>query len=81
VGKNVFRDRIVHPDSLPAKRAFFDTIVRSTGAPITAEFRVRHADGSWRDIEAVGQNFLDDPSEVSMSYSIPLVSTAPGPMA
>ena len=30
-------------------------------APVTSEFRLRHADGSWREIEAVGQNFLDDP--------------------
>jgi PAS domain S-box-containing protein len=28
---------------------------------VTAEFRLRHADGSWRDIEAIGQNLLDDP--------------------
>jgi PAS domain S-box-containing protein len=28
---------------------------------VRAEFRVRHANGSWRTIEAVCQNFLDDP--------------------
>ena len=31
------------------------------GAPVTAEFRLRHGDGSWRDIEAIGQNFLREP--------------------
>ena len=62
IGQNVFRDPIVHPDDLAAKRAFFDAILSRPGAPVTAEFRLRHADGSWRDIEAIGQNFLHDPS-------------------
>ena len=30
--------------------------------PVAAEFRLRHADGTWRTIEAVGQNLLSDPS-------------------
>src|SRR5262249_4825184 len=62
IGRNVFSDPIVHPDDLGRKRAFFDAIRGRPGAPITAGFRLRHADGSWRDIEAVGQNFLHDPS-------------------
>ena len=61
IGRNVFSDPIVHPDDLGAKRAFFDTALDRPGAPVTAEFRLRHTDGSWRDIEAVGQNFLHDP--------------------
>ena len=61
IGRNVFRDPIVHPDDLAAKRAFFDAIRSRPGAPVAAEFRLRHADGSWRDIEAIGQNFLDAP--------------------
>src|SRR5262249_26609142 len=61
IGRNVFREPIVHPDAMAAKRAFFDAIRGRPGAPVTAEFRLRHADGSWRDIEAIGQNFLHDP--------------------
>ncbi|MDB5319743.1 MAG: domain S-box protein [Phycisphaerales bacterium] len=60
IGRNVFRDSIVHPDDLGAKRAFFDAILSRPGAPATAEFRLQRADGSWRDIEAIGQNFLQD---------------------
>src|SRR5262245_32479546 len=62
IGRNVFRDPIVHPEDMAAKRAFFDRILSRPGAPVTAEFRLRHADGSWRDIEAIGQSFLHDPS-------------------
>ena len=29
---------------------------------VAGEFRVKHADGSWRWIEAVGKNLLDDPA-------------------
>ena len=28
----------------------------------TAEFRARHVDGSWRVVEAVAKNLLDDPA-------------------
>lgn len=62
IGKNVFRDPLVHPDDLAAKRAFFAQILSGTGSPVTAEFRLRHADGSWREIEAIGQNMLAEPS-------------------
>lgn len=61
IGRNVFGDPIVHPDDLERKRAFLNAIRNQPGAPVTAEFRLRRADGSWREIEAVGQNFLDDP--------------------
>ncbi len=61
MGRNVFCDPIVHLDDLSAKRAFFETAKSRHGTPVTAEFRLRHADGSWRDIEAVAQSFLHDP--------------------
>ena len=37
-------------------------MVGTPGAQVSGEFRVRHADGSWRAIEAVGKNLLDDPA-------------------
>src|SRR5439155_25777089 len=66
IGRNVFDAPIVHPDDMGAKRAFFDAILSRPGAPITAEFRLRHADRSWRDIEAIGQIFLREPSIVGI---------------
>ncbi|MBV8316104.1 MAG: PAS domain S-box protein, partial [Planctomycetaceae bacterium] len=61
IGKNIFRDPIVHPDDAAKERAFFEEALRHPGSHVTAEFRLRHADGSWRDIEAIGRNLLDDP--------------------
>jgi PAS domain S-box-containing protein len=62
IGHNVFRDPIVHPDDLEAKQAFFVTALSNPTAPVTAGFRLRHANGSWREIEGIGQNFLHDPN-------------------
>ena len=61
VGRNVFHEPLVHPDDLVAKHDFFDEVLRRPGTVVSAEFRLRHADGSWRDIEAIGQNLLHDP--------------------
>jgi PAS domain S-box-containing protein len=60
VGTNILRDPIVHPDDLPAKRAFLAEALARPGVPVTADFRLRHVDGSYRDIEAVGTNLLAD---------------------
>jgi two-component system sensor histidine kinase/response regulator len=57
MGRNILRDPIVHPDDQPAKQKFFDAVRRRWGEPVSAEFRLRHADGSWRFVEAVGQSF------------------------
>jgi len=58
IGRNVL---IVHPDDEGLKRAFFETMLSRPGTPVTAEFRLRHADATWRAIEAIGQNFLHEP--------------------
>jgi PAS domain S-box-containing protein len=62
VGKNIFRNPLIHPDDLGIKRDFFDRLLRQPEATVTTEFRLRHAAGSWRDFEVIGQNFLADPS-------------------
>ncbi len=61
VGKNIFRDPICHPDDLPSKRAFIDACLCNPGVSVSGRFRLRHADGTYREIEAVGRNLLDDP--------------------
>src|SRR4051812_46134574 len=61
VGKNAFRDPLVHPDDVAQKRGFLEAAIRGPGETVTAGFRLRHADGTWRHIEAVGTNLLGDP--------------------
>ena len=39
---------------------FLEEALRRPGALVSAEFRLQHADGSYRDIEAIGQNLLHE---------------------
>ncbi len=52
---------IIHPDDRGATMAAFDTAVRYSGTPVTVTVRCRHADGTWRHIEATGSSQRDDP--------------------
>jgi len=51
---------MVHANDQPAVRAAFRECLRKPRMPITAEFRNRHKDGSWRYVEAVAVNRLDE---------------------
>jgi len=50
----------VHPDDHEAVRRAFTKILETGSARF--EHQIRHADGSWRTVETVGDNLLDDPS-------------------
>jgi diguanylate cyclase (GGDEF)-like protein/PAS domain S-box-containing protein len=52
----------VHPDDLTWGRELLADVVQSPGAMATGELRIKHADGSWRWVEAVGKNLFDDPA-------------------
>ena len=58
IGSNVFG--WVHRDDLLAFKMNFARNDRP-GIPVRSAFRLRHTDGSWRRIESVGVNRLDDP--------------------
>jgi PAS domain S-box-containing protein len=53
--------RIVHPDDMPNIINVFKKLLKNPGTTIRTQVRVRHKDGSWRTVEAVGKNLLDDP--------------------
>lgn len=61
VGRDIFATPLVHPDDLAHKRRFLADALAHPELPATARFRLRHADGSWRVMEARGVNRLDDP--------------------
>ena len=58
-GHSVFE--LVHPDDAPQVIEAFLSQVSKPGPMVPVEFRMRHADGSWRDMEAIGNNLLGDP--------------------
>ena len=59
VGETPVTD-LVHPDDLQRVTTAFATALRSPGTHETVECRIRHRDGTWRDIEAIGSSLVDD---------------------
>ncbi len=51
---------LVHPDDLPAAEAFFAELAGQPGVRPETEFRFRSGDGTWVDIEVLGNNLLQD---------------------
>jgi PAS domain S-box-containing protein len=59
VGKNA--SEFVHPDDVPRMKQLLIEAVHNRRHPVSAEYRWRHKDGSWRIVESAGINLLDDP--------------------
>jgi PAS domain S-box-containing protein len=53
---------IVYPDDPERGRNLLAQLVKQPGRTVTVEERVRHKDGSWRWVECVGTNLLDEPA-------------------
>jgi diguanylate cyclase (GGDEF)-like protein/PAS domain S-box-containing protein len=53
---------LVHPDDLGLVRARLAAVLAEPGATGRVSCRVRHRDGSYRWVEAMGQNLLDHPA-------------------
>src|SRR5207249_3663809 len=53
-GRNVFT--LVHPEDLPGTMRAFERGLKDPELRVTHEFRFRRSDGSWCDLEIVGQN-------------------------
>jgi PAS domain S-box-containing protein len=52
---------LVHPDDRDEMRTRLEDLVQSGGV-VTAEYRVKHKDGSWRWMEGTTTNLLSEPS-------------------
>lgn len=59
IGETVFE--YVHPDDREDAMANYRLMADQSDDQLTAEFRFRHKDGSWRVLEARSQNLIDDP--------------------
>ena len=55
-------EREVHVDDRPLVKQMLAGLLEVGGAAQTAEMRVRHANGSWRWVEAIGQNLVHEPA-------------------
>ncbi|HSB82398.1 MAG TPA: PAS domain S-box protein, partial [Candidatus Methylomirabilis sp.] len=53
---------LIHVKDRPDAMVRFAEILQNSNGITTMQFRVQHKDGSWRCIEAVASNLIDDPS-------------------
>lgn len=51
----------VHSEDTVEVERLLAQCIEKPGVPVSAEFRIRHQDGSWRHLEAIGNNLLNDP--------------------
>lgn len=63
-GKNAFD--LVHPDDRKTVYEAFASASRNPGQTINLEFRYRHRDGSWHNLEAQGINLTHNPAVSGM---------------
>ena len=59
-GQNTFH--LIHPDDRQRVVDAFTEALKIPQLTLTLEYRSRHKNGSWRNIETVGKNFFDDPA-------------------
>jgi PAS domain S-box-containing protein len=51
IGRSAFE--FIHPDDIAPTKLLLQKVVAASSAAVPAEFRMRHADGSWRLLEAI----------------------------
>ncbi len=59
--KNLFESPLLHPEDADRMHAFVADALRHPAERVSAEFRLRHVDGTYRWFEAVGRNLLGEP--------------------
>ena len=60
VGKNALD--LIHPDDIKAARKVILNALKKTGSIFSGEFLFQHQNGSWRVIEIIGNNLLENPA-------------------
>jgi PAS domain S-box-containing protein len=52
----------IHPDDLPGAAEGFAQLIPNHGGTTHTEVRAMHSDGTWRTLEILGKNMLDNPA-------------------
>ena len=53
---------LLHPEDVEQALAVYTGVAFRAGLSVTAQWRLRHHDGSWRYVEVVANNLLSDPT-------------------
>ena len=75
-GQNAFS--FVHPEDLAGARRSLAQVLQDPNLRVTLEVRFRRRDGSWCDLEVVGQSHLDDPQIAGVVLNARDISAAQG---
>ncbi len=59
-----------HRDDRPRLAALMSDLLTRSGGRTTAELRLRHADGAYRRVRAVGMNYLPDPDVRAVAVTV-----------
>jgi len=59
IGTDAFE--LYHPDDVAGARQSLEGALGTPGASVVLEYRARHKDGSWRNLESVARNLQADP--------------------
>ncbi|MGZ9223950.1 MAG: PAS domain S-box protein, partial [Anaerolineales bacterium] len=60
LGQDIFK--LIHPDDLHWTRHLYTNILQEPGSRQQGSFRLKHSSGTWRWVEAIVTNMLDEPS-------------------
>lgn len=60
---------LIHPDDVPHVVNTFNDGLQIPGCSVSLEFRFQHKDGSWRDLETMAKNLMDDPAVAGIVLS------------
>lgn len=61
---------IFHPDDHALADHVLGQFLQNPGKPVSAEFRVRHKNGSWRTMQFLGTNLLHNPAVAGIVVSV-----------
>lgn len=65
----------VHPDDLPEIKMILSDLLMKEGGTAKAQWRHRHADGSWRWMDGIATNLLHDPAVNAVVHNFRDITT------
>ena len=66
-GETLRFESLVHPEDHDRVRRYFAGAVEQEGSTAPIEYRIGHADGSWRTVESIAANMVHDPAVTDSS--------------